>query len=64
MSHEAAFRFRRHPTNSSRSLTGASMAGPAIRGSVQEFSITGLIIAFVGAVILLAIVNFFQRHTR
>ncbi|HKX80081.1 MAG TPA: GlsB/YeaQ/YmgE family stress response membrane protein [Novosphingobium sp.] len=30
-------------------------------GSVQEFSLTGLIIAFVGAVILLAIVNLIQR---
>ena len=30
-------------------------------GSVQEFSITGLIIAIVGAVVLLAIVNLVQR---
>jgi uncharacterized membrane protein YeaQ/YmgE (transglycosylase-associated protein family) len=30
-------------------------------GSVQEFSIIGLVIAFVGAVILLAIVNLVQR---
>ena len=30
-------------------------------GSVQEFSLTGLIIAFVGAIILLAIVNLVQR---
>jgi len=30
-------------------------------GSVQQFSITGLIIAFIGAVILLAIVNMVQR---
>jgi len=30
-------------------------------GSVQEFSLNGLIIAFVGAVILLAIVNLVQR---
>lgn len=30
-------------------------------GSVQEFSLTGLIIAFVGAVVLLAIVNLVQR---
>ena len=30
-------------------------------GSVQEFSLTGLIIAFVGAVVLLAIVNLIQR---
>lgn len=30
-------------------------------GSVQEFSLTGLVIAFVGAVILLAVVNLVQR---
>ena len=30
-------------------------------GSVQEFSLIGLIIAFVGAVVLLAIVNLIQR---
>lgn len=30
-------------------------------GSVQEFSITGLIIAFIGAVVLLAIANMIQR---
>ncbi|MCC6827624.1 MAG: GlsB/YeaQ/YmgE family stress response membrane protein [Novosphingobium sp.] len=30
-------------------------------GSVQEFSLNGLIIAFLGAVILLAIVNLVQR---
>jgi uncharacterized membrane protein YeaQ/YmgE (transglycosylase-associated protein family) len=30
-------------------------------GSVQEFSITGLIIAVIGAVVLLAIVNLVQR---
>lgn len=30
-------------------------------GSVKEFSIQGLIIAFIGAVILLGIVNLFQR---
>jgi uncharacterized membrane protein YeaQ/YmgE (transglycosylase-associated protein family) len=32
-----------------------------IAGSVQQFSITGLIVAFIGAVILLAIVNLVQR---
>lgn len=32
-----------------------------IAGSVQEFSLTGLIVAFVGAVILLGIVNMVQR---
>lgn len=30
-------------------------------GTVQQFSLTGLIIAFVGAVVLLAIVNLVQR---
>ena len=41
-----------------------ALSGPlfGIRGSVQEFSLTGLIIAFVGAVILLAIVNLIQRR--
>lgn len=32
-----------------------------ISGSVQEFSLTGLVVAFVGAVILLGIVNLIQR---
>ena len=32
-----------------------------IVGSVQEFSITGLIVAFVGAVIVLGILNLVQR---
>ncbi|PZN93651.1 MAG: GlsB/YeaQ/YmgE family stress response membrane protein [Alphaproteobacteria bacterium] len=47
------------------SLIGNALSGPlfGIRGSVQSFSLTGLIIAFVGAVILLAIVNFFRRGT-
>jgi uncharacterized membrane protein YeaQ/YmgE (transglycosylase-associated protein family) len=45
------------------SVIGNALAGPllGVRGSVQEFSLTGLIIAFIGAVILLAIVNWFQR---
>lgn len=45
------------------SLIGNALAGPllGVGGSVQQFSITGLIIAFVGAVVLLAIVNLFQR---
>jgi uncharacterized membrane protein YeaQ/YmgE (transglycosylase-associated protein family) len=30
-------------------------------GSVKEFSLTGLIIAFVGAVILLGVANLIQR---
>ena len=32
-----------------------------IVGSVQEFSITGLIVAFVGAMIVLGILNMVQR---
>lgn len=46
------------------SLIGNWIAGPllGISGSVQEFSLTGLIIAFVGAVVLLAIVNMVQRR--
>ena len=32
-----------------------------IAGSVQEFSLTGLVVAFVGAVVLLAVVNLVQR---
>lgn len=45
------------------SLIGNALTGPlfGIRGSVQRFSLTGLIIAFVGAVVLLGIVNFFKR---
>jgi len=44
------------------SVIGNVISGMAgITGSVQEFSITGLIIAIVGAVVLLGIVNLFQR---
>jgi uncharacterized membrane protein YeaQ/YmgE (transglycosylase-associated protein family) len=32
-----------------------------VGGSVQEFSVTGLVIAFVGAVIVLGIVNLVKR---
>lgn len=32
-----------------------------IVGSIQQFSITGLIVAFVGAVILLGIINLVKR---
>ncbi|MCJ2178584.1 GlsB/YeaQ/YmgE family stress response membrane protein [Novosphingobium album (ex Hu et al. 2023)] len=32
-----------------------------ITGTVQKFSLTGLIVAFVGAIILLGIVNLVQR---
>lgn len=47
------------------SVIGNALAGPllGVRGSVQEFSLTGLIIAFVGAVVLLAIVNLVQRKS-
>lgn len=45
------------------SVIGNLIAGPllGIGGSVQEFSITGLIIAVVGAIVLLGIVNLIQR---
>ena len=45
------------------SVIGNALAGPlfGVRGSVQEFSLTGLLIAIVGAVVLLAIVNLVQR---
>ena len=46
------------------SLIGNALAGPlfGIQGSVQEFSAKGLGIAFVGAVILLAVFNLIQRR--
>jgi uncharacterized membrane protein YeaQ/YmgE (transglycosylase-associated protein family) len=46
------------------SVVGNLLAGPllGVSGSVQEFSVTGLLIAFVGAVVLLAIVNLVQRR--
>ena len=45
------------------SVLGNLIAGPllGISGSVQEFSVTGLVIAIVGAVVLLGIVNLVQR---
>lgn len=45
------------------SVVGNWIAGPllGISGSVQEFSITGLIVAVIGAVVLLGIVNLIQR---
>lgn len=45
------------------SVVGNWLAGPllGISGSVQEFSLTGLVIALVGAVVLLGIVNLVQR---
>jgi uncharacterized membrane protein YeaQ/YmgE (transglycosylase-associated protein family) len=46
------------------SVIGNWLSGPlfGIRGSVQEFSITGLLIAFVGAIVLLGIFNLVQRR--
>lgn len=45
------------------SVVGNMIVRPllGIGGSVQEFSLTGLIIAIVGAVVLLGIVNLIQR---
>ncbi|MGD9665286.1 MAG: GlsB/YeaQ/YmgE family stress response membrane protein [Novosphingobium sp.] len=45
------------------SVVGNALAGPllGIGGSVQEFSIMGLVIAVVGAIVLLGIVNLIQR---
>ncbi|MCZ8368619.1 MAG: GlsB/YeaQ/YmgE family stress response membrane protein [Porphyrobacter sp.] len=45
------------------SIVGNWIVAPllGIRGSVQQFSITGLFVALVGAVVLLGIVNLFQR---
>ena len=45
------------------SVVGNWIAGPllGITGSVQEFSITGLLVAVLGAVVLLAIANMVQR---
>ena len=47
------------------SVIGNWLSGPlfGVRGSVQEFSLTGLIIAFVGAVVLLGIFNLAQRKS-
>lgn len=45
------------------SIIGNLIAGPllGVSGTVQEFSLTGLLIAIVGAIVLLAIVNLIQR---
>lgn len=44
------------------SVVGNAIANNfGIAGSVQEFSILGLLVAFGGAVVLLAIVNLIQR---
>ncbi len=47
------------------SVIGNALAGPllGIGGSVQQFSIQGLLIAFVGAVVLLGIFNMVQRRS-
>lgn len=45
------------------SIIGNWIAGPllGITGSVQEFSLTGLIVAVIGAIVLLGIANMVQR---
>lgn len=45
------------------SVVGNKLVGPllGISGSVQEFSLAGLGIAMVGAVVLLGVVNLIQR---
>ena len=45
------------------SVVGNMIVGPVlgITGSVQEFSLTGLGVAVVGAVVLLGILNLIQR---
>ncbi|RIV90099.1 GlsB/YeaQ/YmgE family stress response membrane protein [Aurantiacibacter xanthus] len=45
------------------SLIGNALAGPllGVQGTVQAFSLTGLLIAIAGAIVLLAIVNLIQR---
>lgn len=45
------------------SIVGNAIAGPVLglSGSVQEFSLTGLVIAVLGAVVLLGVVNLIQR---
>jgi uncharacterized membrane protein YeaQ/YmgE (transglycosylase-associated protein family) len=44
-------------------LIGNVLAGAlfGVQGSIQEFSLTGFIIAIVGAIVLLGIVNLIQR---
>ena len=45
------------------SVIGNALAGPlfGVQGSVQEFSLRGLLIAVLGAVVLLGIFNLIQR---
>jgi uncharacterized membrane protein YeaQ/YmgE (transglycosylase-associated protein family) len=47
------------------SVIGNALAGPlfGIQGSVQSFSLIGLLIAFAGAIVLLAILNLVQRRS-
>jgi uncharacterized membrane protein YeaQ/YmgE (transglycosylase-associated protein family) len=44
-------------------LLGNFLAGAlfGIEGTIQTFNLTGFIIAIIGAIVLLAIVNMFQR---
>ena len=45
------------------SVIGNAISGPllGVSGSVQEFSITGLVVAVLGASVLLGIVNLIKR---
>ena len=45
------------------SIVGNLIAGPllGVSGSVQEFSLTGLVVAILGAVVLLGVMNLIQR---
>jgi uncharacterized membrane protein YeaQ/YmgE (transglycosylase-associated protein family) len=45
------------------SVVGNLIAGPllGISGSVQQFSLTGLLVAVLGAVVLLGVANLIQR---
>lgn len=45
------------------SVIGNLIAGPllGISGSVQDFSLTGLLVAVLGAAVLLGVVNLIQR---
>ncbi|MFC3096637.1 GlsB/YeaQ/YmgE family stress response membrane protein [Alteraurantiacibacter palmitatis] len=45
------------------SVIGNWLAGPlfGVQGTVQAFSLTGLLIALLGAIVLLGIVNLVQR---
>ncbi len=45
------------------SVIGNALAGPllGVTGSVQEFSLTGLLVAVLGASVLLGIINLIRR---